>query len=608
MYYQGNMQAMQKGKTTLYSLVNEKGHDIVPGIKVASVHTKTDALAIEVEQKGNQIRLNSKYDPVQEAQRWAAQYQAKNLDTVVTMFGMGNGIFLRELISNLKQYHYIIVYEPSYEIFSHALENYDLEDIFLNEKVLMIVRGINDYEYPYFLSRIVTWMNIYSQLNCQHPAYEKLFPDAFHYYQNTIQDNNFTCIVSKNTMDRIGKNLVENTISNIIHIRNSISFWDLKERLRKDIPVIIVSAGPSLNRNVEVLKQAKGKSIIMAVDKAYRTLLSHDIEPDFVVHLDAVKPLSSCGNKVGFTTPLLCLLEGSQQILNNHAGRKVIYDCSEFMRNIYHGLGKNMEEVTSGGSVSTSAFALCALAGFKRIVLVGSNLAYEAGVSHAGEVYTTVEKDDTFELYVDDTEGNQVRTRYDWYTFLRWYENALLQMDDYDVINATEGGANIKGTRNMTLQEVVDQYCTTEINCLEIVQGMKPTFDETELACIKDYLRTVSEDLDVIQRKVKRIIADCQKLITNIKLNKNYAADSRRFLKNITESNTFIEEKDISSLINEYIFSVGTSDIEQLYFITNDEKKDEIISYTTTEKIYHNILEACEFLKPLVDRVIQSLS
>lgn len=607
MYYHGNMQAMQTGKTTLYSLINEKGHDIVPSIKVASVPTRTDSLAIEVEQMGSHIRLNSKYDPVQEAQRWAAQYQAKNLDTVVTMFGLGNGMFLRELMNNLKQYQYIIVYEPSYEIFSHAVENYFLEDIFLNEKVLLTVRGINDYEYPYFLSRIVTWMNIYSQLNCQHPAYEKLFPDAFQYYQNAIQDNNFTCIVSKNTMDKIGKNLVENSVSNIIHIKDSITFWDLTEMLPKDIPVIIVSAGPSLNRNVEVLKQAKGKSIIMAVDKAYITLLRHDIEPDFVVTLDAVKPLSSCGNKAGFTTPLLCLLEGSQQILKNHAGRKVIYDCSEFMRRIYEELGKKMIEVSSGGSVSTSAFALCALARFRRIVLVGSNLAYDGGASHARAEYSAHEKDDAFELYVDDIEGNKIRTRYDWYTFLRWYEAAILQMEEYDVINATEVGANIQGARNMTLQEVVDQYCTTEINCLELVQGMEPTFNEKEIEWIREYLQAVSKDLNEIQSKVKRIISDCSKLITDIKLNKNHAAAGKRFVRNITEVNSFIEERSISYLINQYIMSVGTDDIEQLYFITNDAKKDEVISYTSTEKIYRNILEACEFLMPLVDRVVQSL-
>jgi hypothetical protein len=607
MYDQSNMQAMQNGKKTLYNLINQKEQHDEEDIAVTSVSTKTNALAIEVKQLGNHIRLNSKYDPIQEAQRWASQYQAKNLDTVVTMFGMGNGIFLRELINHLKQYHYIVVYEPSYAIFSHAIENYSLEDIFLNEKVLLVVRGINDYEYPYFLSRIVTWMNIYSQINCYHPGYEKLFQNSYKYYENTIQDNNFTCMISKNTMDKIGKNLVSNSISNIVYIKNSITFWDLKERLPKDIPVIIVSAGPSLNRNVEILKQAKGKSIIMAVDKAYLTLLRHDIEPDFVVHLDAVKPLSSCGNKVGFTTPLLCLLEGSQQILNNHAGRKVIYECSGFMRRIYKIFGHDIMEVTSGGSVSTSAFALCALARFKRIVLVGSNLAYDGGVSHAGAEYTTFQKNDKLELYVEDIAGNKIRTRYDWYTFLRWYESAIMQMEDFDVINATEVGANIKGARNMTLQEVVDLFCTTEINCLEIVQGMEPTFDEKGIQYIKEYLHTASEDLEEIQSKVKRIISDCSKLITDIKLNHNYAAAGKRFLKNITEANTFIEGKDVSSLINQFILSAGTDDIEQLYFMTNDEKKDEIISYTTTEKIYQNILEACDFIRPLVDQVVQNL-
>ncbi len=606
MLYQDNMQAMQEGKKILYSyLVKKEAIEEEGKLSVTSIPTKTDMMAIEIECEGMHIRLNSKYDPYQEAKKWAEQYRAKNLDTIVVMFGLGNGVFLRELVNQLEHYQYIIVYEPSYSIFSHTLENYELTDLFLNEKILIIVKGVNDYEYPYLISGLVTWMNLFSQVKCLHPGYDKLFPDAYRYFLDVLQDNQFTNLITKNTREKIGKYVAKNSITNMVYIKDSISFWDLQEQLPKDIPVVIISAGPSLNKNVEVLKQAKGKAIIMAVDKAYLTLLQHGIEPDFVVLLDVVKPLSSCGNKPGFTTPLLCLLEGSQQIMENHAGRKVVFQCSEYMTHYYEAYGKSMKDVKSGGSVSTSAFALCAVAGFKRIVLIGSNLAYDNGVSHAGgyaDLYAN-----EMELFVEDIEGKQVKTRYDWYSFLRWYENAILQMEDYDVINATEGGANIKGTRNMTLQEVVDQYCTKEIDCLSIINSMEPSFNAEAIGIIRARLTIAKQDLTEIQKKVNKVIADCQKLITDIKLNKNYTAESRRFLKLVTETNAFVEEKEITSVINQYILSIGVNEIEELYFMSTDKERDEILSYINTEKIYRNITKACDYIAPLIDQVLQTL-
>lgn len=605
MHYQDNLQAMKEGKSVLYDNFIQKEVPEEAQLIVTSVPTKTDRMALEVELNGAHNRLNSKYNPIQEAQVWAEQYRAKNLDTIALMFGLGNGTFLRELVSQLEHYQYIIVYEPSYTIFCHVLENYSLTDLFHNEKLLMIVRGLNDFEYPYLVSRVVSWMNLFSQVKCLHPGYDKLFPETYQYYLSVIQDNLFTNLIAKNTREKIGKIIVENSISNLVYIKNSISFWDLQEKLSKDIPVIIVSAGPSLNKNVEVLKKAKGKAIVMAVDKAYITLLKHDIEPDFVVLLDARKPLSSCGNKPGFTTPLLCLLEGSQQIMGNHKGRKVIYQCSEFMEKIYQSYNKKMWDVKSGGSVSTAAFALSAVAGFKRIILVGSNLAYDGEVSHSGN-YEDLYKDD-YGLTVEDIEGKQVKTRYDWYSFLSWYESAIMQMEDYDVINATEGGANIKGTRNMTLQEVIDQYCVEEIDCQEIIQNMEPSFDEEAIEGIREMLKTSKEDLEEIQRKVRKVISEIEKLITDIKLNKNYSAASKRFLKLITDTNAFIEEKAISSLINQYILSAGVNEIEQLYFMTTDQKRDELLSYSNTEKIYRTIAEACDFIALRIDQVLQVL-
>ena len=85
---------------------------------------------MEVISGNHKLRLNSCYNPVQEARRWAQQHRARHLDTVAVMFGLGNGIFLRELLKRINKDNYVIVYEPSYTIFRHILGNYPMEDIY----------------------------------------------------------------------------------------------------------------------------------------------------------------------------------------------------------------------------------------------------------------------------------------------------------------------------------------------------------------------------------------------------------------------------------------------------------------------------------------------
>ncbi|MDF2944218.1 MAG: hypothetical protein K0S01_3076 [Herbinix sp.] len=599
-HYEHNLQIIKNNRKYLYDqIVNEEAYIVDEYINVTSAPTKTKDFALEVECDGNLIRLNSKYNPLQEAQKWAEQHQIKNLDTVIAMFGLGNGIFLREFLKKMNKDNIIIVYEPSYLIFRHVLELYPMEDILMDHRVIIVIQGKNDFEFSYYLSRTLTWMNLYSQIECLHPGYDKIFNDSYQAFKGKLQDNMLNNLVAKNTHGEHGKTVVENAILNIIHLKDSISFWDLYNDLPKDVPIIIVSAGPSLLKNIDVLKEAKGKSIILVVDRAYETLLKHGIEPDFVILLDAKKALKHCGNQVGFMTPLLCKLEGSQPILNNHGGKKVIYDCSEYIQNIYKKLSKNMGTITTGGSVTTAAFVLAVKFNFKRIVLIGSDLAYAGGLSHAGldhipEKYNS----GLIELYVEDIYGGKIKTRYDWYIFLRWFESVIMQMPEYDVIDATEGGAKIKGTRIMTLKEVVDQYCTKEVDCEAIINHKMSTFDRLELESIYEYLNVGRKELDEIKEIARKTIYDCQKLIINAKTNRSDSSESQRLVKRLFEANKNIENMSIFTLVNQYVLSVGTDEIEELYFMSNDKKKDELSSYQTTEKIYNCIVEACDFIIP----------
>lgn len=605
MLYEHNIHILKEYRNNLHKeILKSISYESENKLIINSIKTRTKEHALEINQDNVIYRLNSKYNPLQEAEKWAEQYRIKNLDTIVVMFGFGNGIFVKELIKKMNVDNKLIIYEPSLQIFNHTLYYYNIDEILKDSRVYIIIKGINDYDFPYLLSHALSWMNLYSQLECFHPSYDKLFEDSFTYFRKTIQDNMFSNIVDKNTRDSLGKIILENSINNISYLNNSISIWDLFIDIPKDIPVIIVAAGPSLEKNIEQLKKAKGKSIIICVDRAYEVMLEYSIEPDFVIILDASKPLKYCGNKKGFTTPLLCKLEASPEVLENHNGKKIIYNCEEYSNEMYNMLGKNFESIPSGGSVATAAFSVVAKMRFERIILVGQDLAYIDNLSHTGNVSeSSINDNNLMKIFVKDINGNQIQTRHDWYSFLRWFENVILQMPEYDIIDATEGGAYINGTRIMSLNKVIDEYCIEEFNCDSIISNKVSTFNEEDIVAIYEYLKIGQNELEEIKRIAKVNVRNCEKLEQNLYNNK--ASHNKKILEKITEENIKIENMSIFKLVNQYVLSAETNNIEKLYFMTNNKRNDEIIAYQSTKKIYTAMIEACEFIFPKIDKIIK---
>ncbi|MBP1753974.1 MAG: hypothetical protein H6Q59_372 [Firmicutes bacterium] len=605
MYYSKNMQVLREYRHYLYELLQKHPlaeEDMVIG--VSSIETRSQEMALVIEKDGENYRLNSKYYPLEEAKKWAEQYNAKNLDTVYTMFGFGNGIFVQGLTRKMAKDNKLIIFEPSLQIFLHALHEYNLEEVIKNDNVMIIIQGINEHELPYIISSTLTWMNLFSKVECVQPGYKRLFPELYLEFKGLLQDNTFNNVVSKNTYGLMGKPIVKNSLTNLIHFKDSISIWEIEKKLPKDIPVIIAAAGPSLNKNIEVLKDAKGKSIIIAVDRAYETFMAHDIEPDFVVVLDALKQLKYCGNVKGFTVPLLCKLEASPDILDNHNGKKIIFGYEKFASSIYNITGKDYSNIPTGGSVATAAFAICAVLGFHRIILIGNDMAYDGEQSHSGKIQEAIaDHPSSIDLFIEDINGNNIKTRHDWYTFLRWFEAVIMQMKNTDVINATEGGAKVKGTRTMKLKEAVAQYCTAEFDAVKIVEEMEPSFNTTDYATIHEYLIQAKSDLleiKLLSQKAHKYSENLTKLVEHGEALSLHT----KIMKNITEINSVIEAKTIFSLINYYTMGEGTNKIGELFFMTNNKKTDDFVTVKNMTVIYRITEEACDFILPYLEEAI----
>lgn len=105
--------------------------------------------------------------------------------------------------------------------------------------------------------------------------------------------------------------------------------------------------------------------------------------------------------------------------------------------------------------VSTAMYAAAVELGAKKLIMVGQDLAFgESGVSHASgrdESAYTVEKIETDGYY-----GNKVWSRMDWMEFKKWFEKMMALYPDVEVINATEGGVHLEGSRQEPLCQVCD--------------------------------------------------------------------------------------------------------------------------------------------------------
>jgi hypothetical protein len=575
--------------------------------KVESVEAKDGTRILVVDYEGASHRLNSIYNPIKESERWVAQYDFNNHKSVISLFGFGNGILVRKLIENLRSEDRIIIYEPSIELFSHVVEQYDITDILDNDMVSITVNGVNDYEFHSLIHENVDWVNICSQLVCIHPVYDKLFLYEHKEFLEEIKNNNTRAILNRNTAAKMGKAMIKNVARNFRYIVDSYTVNELCDFIPKDIPVIIVAAGPSLDKNISTLKLAKGKSIIMATDRALDYLFQHGIEPDFIVTLDAIKPLKYFSNREDINIPLFCKLESNYEILDFHKGRKVWYDIHPYLRTIYEDLEKSLVYYNSGGSVATAAFSICVGLGINTIVLMGQDLAYSGTLTHAGGIVGEGENETNIAGLVEDINGNMVPTRHDWKIFLSWYEDAITQRPEIEVIDATEGGAKIKGTKIMNLKDAIGKYCISEFNCKDVLENIQTTLEVEDTARIWDYINQSIKDLDTIKEKVEQSAKYCNELIIaykNNKLNTNY---NQKLNKQISINNELVLNKPAYKLIDTFIADTSAEHLMNIYQFSDNEEDNTIKTYKNAQSMYQAMMEASLEIKDLLIALLKDV-
>lgn len=604
-----NLKTIEENKPYFYARLAEHNaendRNRLHHIEIVQTLDKNTTLIINADT--GVFRINSIYSPVHEAARWGLQYDMKNINIIAVMFGLGNGTFVREMAERLKGRGSLVIYEPCAQLFYFCMEHYDLSDILENPDISLTVEGINDLEIKNVLNNSVDWVNLKSQIFSIHPQYDSIFPESLKIFHKIIQDNINRTVVNKNTDIAISKRLISNTLKNMKFLVKSNLVTDLYGKFPGDVPAIIVAAGPSLDKNIEGLKAAKGRAVIFAVDTAIKYLLAHDILPDFIVTLDPRKAMKHLSDQRCRNIPMFGRPDSRPENLEMNNNRIIFYNLEGYIKSLFTMLNKETGSFHSGGSVATGAFSICETLGFKRIILVGQDLAYLGSYTHAGNITVDVSNAGLNTETVEDIYGNPIKTRYDWYVYIKWFEDAVGLFEGEEVIDATEGGAKINGTTIMTLKEAIQRYCVRNVDCAKILAELGPAIDKHECRKLLEIIHDDIRDLELVGRKAHEALETSKSLIS--KYEKSIAETNSSRLKNnfLCECNAVIESKAVYTLVDWDMSEATTDGMAELYVYSKNEKDNKLNTYKQAKMIYEAIIKSVERIRPQLDKGYKQL-
>lgn len=489
-------------------------------LSVNTISAKDGTEILEIQSDGKVYRMNSAYRPHAEAEKFAGQYQGLEEGSVLLVFGYGNGIFPRALMKACSERMQIVFYEPSTEIL-RGIKNIDgeLEQIFSEKGYIVAPEKLRDdkriyltSQLPKLLEQLVTYSNYNKIVYTALPKYRDVFPEEYKHFQELIayRINKFRSNIA--TAKYMGHDAVVNNIRNLRRIPESYCGDSFAGVFPKDMPAVIVSAGPSLEKNVQDLKQAKGKALIICTDSAIKYLLRQNIMPDLLVTVDPLKPLQLFDDDQIDGIPVVGSPDMNYRILEKLPHSKVIFASSEntYVQQLYRKAGHDIKRLESGGSVATLAFSLCRYWGFSHIILIGQDLALADRQRYAGR--GVLPSDNRCQLLeVEDIYGETTYAPKDYYSYLKWFEQAIAAHSEIRVIDATEGGAKIAGTEVMTLREALSEYEKSDFDFGEYMKTVKPAFSDAEKEEVNWQIRESRNRLCVLLEKLQEGIAFSEK-------------------------------------------------------------------------------------------------
>ncbi|QPJ65888.1 MAG: motility associated factor glycosyltransferase family protein [Candidatus Nitrohelix vancouverensis] len=429
---------------------------------------------------GEQKFLLSAYDPEREACKSTDTAIKSGADHFIIM-GLELAYGLRRLCANAPKGNRILVFEHDPELFRLALQTSDLCAELANPNIDFFIAP-NLEARDLLPEDLALEFSLHGYHALTTHSLTALHADAQIKLESRLRKQLQESKVNLGTRSAFSKIFYKNIFQNWKHIRSSSGINQI-ENAFKDQPAIIVSAGPSLDKNINYLKQAENRALIIAVATALKPLLSRGIEPDFVIAVDPAPLLLKFFQQAPIPKKPWLVFDPATfpGVIDNYPGKMMSFDSNIELSKWLVNLTESKGSLGNMHSVSHAAFALAQHIGCNPIALIGQDLAFDGHRQHCSYSAYHSEHIDNFTekgvvkqfeqnrfnrfqgttLSAVDLFGGSTATL----TNLDTYKHQFIpsQPDKISCFNATEGGAPIPDMRDTTLREFINNYCRETI-------------------------------------------------------------------------------------------------------------------------------------------------
>jgi hypothetical protein len=447
--------------------------------------------------------LHSLYDPIHESNQIIQKECQDPEINVVVLIGFGLGYVAEELCQRCDTNTRIIIVEPRSDLLAVALSSRPLDHVLSDPRIKFIVdtntnKAAVKTNSELGLDKLKRWKIIAT------PAMSRLYQDFLKSYVDHLGACINQRVASFSTSFNSSELFLKHTVANLDIAARSPGVNQFKD-CWKNRPAVIVAAGPSLNKQIATLKEYKDHLLIIAVDKTWPILKAAGIEPHVVVAIDPRRPCS-WGSEPPDNVWFLSAASCNPDVVHSVKDKHIVSFGNPLHEKIFKPMIGDRGVLHTGGSVATNAFSFARLMGASPLIMIGQDLAYTGGASHASGYLWPKTLDEAKNLKGDGFReiegyyGDRVHVDRQLDSYRKWYEDFMLAYPHEKVINATEGGAKINGTLQMSFSEACTTYAEPHRIDLSLLEHAKQSFQPTSPAIVKGKLSDLSQEIATFRK------------------------------------------------------------------------------------------------------------
>jgi hypothetical protein len=558
---------------------------------------------------GTQTLLHNMADPIGSARRTAERHTLK-ADNGSILLGLGLGYLAMELTKRLEKKHPLLICEVDPAVVKTALTYIDLS-VMLDNDYVRIVTGA-DIPLEEWIARLsVKFMTAKVDVISYGPSVSTN-PSAYQRLKDIAVKESRAIILNRNTTLKAGRRMMENILNNFPDVLRSSGVKNL-ENMFEGRPAVLVAAGPSLEKNIHLLREVDGRAVVIAADTTLRLLLPMGIVPDIVTTIDFNEKNFEKFANVPVPDDVALVYHPGTYYKSVEAFGGPRFTMSRVQNRIPAWLMQYVEDkgfIPSGTTVAHLSFFLARHMGCDPIVFIGQDLAFPNNRVHASNLslwhINTAEMEMTEDIF-----GERVGTMSSFKHAVYHLEKAFKETKA-TIIDATEGGVRKEGAAIMRLRDAIDRHMA--LPPIPVKDMLRERSRRVEPARMEELLRElafVSADLKVIEDECRDIVTVSRRLQRKIRARQT---ESEEFSRLSAMAERLTQNMDqhgrVLHLMGEHNFAL------ELYMAQHavaeiDEIKDEHERLTQQVErslvFYPSVAKAAGAFRPALDRLIQRL-